>query len=282
MKQRGCDTAQRRTERGKILTMRRAAALLVLASLLASCGFLPRRPVASPPASLAASPTPTATTSPSLDPFSEDPQPSPGGAAVPRFAVGSLVAANAPGLRIRSRPGTEQRVITTLALGAELVVGMGPVLVDDLGWYLVRDDAADPAFSEGWVAAGFEPDPFLVSTGRNPDRSPFLDGFAGTAPGELGPISLPQTRVALRWIASAAGLELCNFSLDLSSEAGDPVRAVRTPVGGFPASGELPYRFFRSSDLDGARVFLIVESNCSWAVSLVRVESSPSPSPSPS
>lgn len=262
--------------------MRRAAALLVLASLLASCGFLPRRPVASPPASVVASPTLAATPSPTVDPFSEEPQATPGGEAVPRFAIGSLVATNAPGLRIRSRPGVEQRVVITLALGRELVVGMGPVLVDDLGWYLVRDGAADPAFDEGWVAAGFEPDPFLVSTGRNPDRSPFVDGFAGTAPGELGPISLPQSRVALRWIASAGGLELCNFSLDLSGEPGQPVRAVRTPVGGFPASGELPYRFLRANDLDGARVFLLVESNCSWAVSFVRVESSPSPSPSPS
>jgi hypothetical protein len=262
--------------------MRRAAAVLVLASLLAGCGFLPRPPAATTSPSGAASLSPSPTPVASADAASEDPQPTPGGSAVPRFAIGSLVATNAPGLRIRSRPGTSQRVLITLGLGVELVVGMGPILVDDLGWYLVRDAAAQPAFDEGWVAAGFEPDPFLVSTGRNPDRSPYLDGFAGTTPGELGPISLPQSRVVLRWIASAGNLELCNFALDVSGEAGDPVRAVRTPVGAFPASGELPYRFLRANDLDGARVYLQVESNCSWAVSFVRVEASPSPSPSPS
>ena len=259
--------------------MRRAATVLsIIALLTAGCGFMPRiaTPTPEPPAT--ATPTAIATQASASEEPSEDPQP-PGTDAIPRFAVGSVVATNAPGLRVRSRPGTEQRVVTTLGLGAELLVGMGPIVVDDLGWYMVRDaDDADPAFGEGWVAAGFEPDPFLVSGGRTPDDSPFLGGFADTASGEFGPTDLAGTRVTLLWIATTGVTDICNFALDLSTESGEPVRAVRTPVGSFPASGELPYRYFRTNGLNGERVFLHVQSTCSWAVSFVQEEPAPAPS----
>ena len=259
--------------------MRRAAILLSIALLMAGCGFMPRIATPTSEPSPTVQPTPTAAPSLATEAPSEDPEPTPGADAVPRFAVGSLVATNAPGLRIRGRPGTDQRVVTSLGLGAELLVGLGPILVDDLGWYLVRDaDDADPQFAEGWVAAGFEPDPFLVSAGFAPGDSPFLGGFADTAPGEFGPTALPGSRVALRWIAATGTTEICNFALDLSGESGDPVRAVRTPVGSFPASGELPFSFFGTNNLDGQPVFVHVESNCSWAVSFVRTERAPSPS----
>jgi hypothetical protein len=250
--------------------MRRAAALIATVLLSGGCGFLPR--MATPvPATASPSVTPTAApTTPSLAP-SESSAPTPGGDAVPRFAVGSLVATNAPGLRVRSRPGTDQRVVTTLGLDAQLLVGLGPILVDELGWYLVRDaDEADPEFAEGWVAAGFEPDPFLVSAGFPPDEGPYVGGFADAAPGEFGPVALPRGPVALRWIAATGPTDICNFALDLSAESGEPVRAVRTPVGAFPASGELPPEYFRANDLEGERVFVHVESNCSWAISFVR------------
>ena len=259
--------------------MRRAAALLTIILLSSGCGFMPRLATPTPAPSATAEPTPTAAPSVATDAPSGEPEPTPGPDVVPRFGVGSLVATNVPGLRIRGRPGTDQRVVTSLGLGAELLVGLGPILVDDLGWYLVRDaDDADPQFSEGWVAAGFEPDPFLVSAGFSPGDSPFLGGFADTAPGEFGPTALPGSRVAVRWIAAARTTDICNFALDLSGESGDPVRAVRTPVGSFPASGELPFRFFRTNDLDGQPVFVHVASNCSWAVSFVRTERAPAPS----
>jgi hypothetical protein len=259
--------------------MRRAATLLSIAFVTTGCGFMPRLPSPTPEPTPTLAPTPTVAPSVGSQPPSTEPQPTPGSEAVPRFTVGTLVATNAPGLRIRSRPGTDQRVVTTLGLGAELLVGLGPILVDDLGWYLVRDgDDAEPNFTEGWVAAGFEPDPFLVSAGFAPEDSPFIGGFADKAPGEFGPTALPDRRVALRWIATTGTTEICTFALDLSTDSGEPVRAVRTPVGSFPASGELPTSFFGSNDLDGARVFVHVESNCSWAVSFVRVEPTPSPS----
>jgi hypothetical protein len=183
---------------------------------------------------------------------------------------GSLAITNAPGLRVRSRPGTEQRVVTTLGVDADLLIGMGPIIIDDLGWYLVRDaDDAEPRFDEGWVAAGFEPDPFLISGGPPPDNNPFLGGFADVASGEFGPVSLPGSRVAFRWIAATDDEQVCNFGVDFSGESGDPIRAVRTPVGSFPASGELPPDYFDANQLSG-NVFVLVQSNCAWAVSFVK------------
>lgn len=259
--------------------MRRAAILLSIALVTAGCGFMPRLPTPTPEPTPTLTPTPTVAPSVASQSPSAEPEPTPGADAVPRFAVGTVVATNAPGLRIRSRPGTDQRVVTTLGLGAELLIGLGPILVDELGWYLVRDaDDGEPDFAEGWVAAGVEPDPFLVSAGFAPDDSPFIGGFADSAPGEYGPTALPDRRVALRWIATTGATDICNFALDLSTESGQPVRAVRTPVGSFPASGELPTSFFDSNDLAGERVFVQVESNCSWAVSFVRVKRTPSPS----
>ena len=259
--------------------MRRAIVLLVVTTIAAGCGFMPRLPTSTPEPTNTPSPIPTPAPSLETEAPSDDPAPTPGEESVPRFAVGSLVATNAPGLRIRSRPGTDQRVITSLGLGAELLVGLGPILVDGLGWYLVRDaDDADPAFGEGWVAAGFEPDPFLVAAGVTPEGGPFLGGFAETSSGEFGPTELPARRIALRWIASAARTEICNFALDLATESGEPIRAVRTPVGSFPASGELPVDFFRANDLEGRRVFVHVESTCSWAVAFWRAEADAAPS----
>ena len=247
--------------------MRTAAPTLALVTLVTACVM----PLEVPSPSPRPSPTqgPTATPSPSPEPSVEA---TPGPDAVPRFAPGSVAVTNAPGLRVRSRPGTEQRVITTLGVDADVLVGMGPIMIDGLGWYLVRDaDDAEPRFAEGWVAAGFEPDPFLISGGPAPDDSPFLGGFADTASGEFGPVSLPDGRVSFRWIAATDDEEVCNFSVDLSAESGQPIRAVRTPVGAFPASGELPPDYFDANDELIGRVFVIVQSNCAWAVSFVEV-----------
>ena len=223
-----------------------------------------------PPPTLRPAPTPSPTAA-----SAETPVPSveatPGPDAIPRFMPGSLAITNAPGLRVRSRPGTGQRVVTTLGVDADLLIGMGPIIIDDLGWYLVRDaDDAEPRFDEGWVAAGFEPDPFLISGGQPPDNNPFLGGFADVAAGEFGPVSLPGSRVAFRWIATTDDEQVCNFAVDFSGESGDPIRAVRTPVGAFPASGELPPGYFDANELSG-NVFVLVQSNCAWAVSFVKV-----------
>jgi hypothetical protein len=263
--------------------MRRAATILTIAALTAGCGLAPPSP------SDSATPTPaeaSAASDASVDTFpspagSADATPRPGPDTVPRFAAGSLAVTNAPGLRLRPRPGTNQGVLTTLGLDADLLVVLGPIMVADLGWYLVRDaDDADPEFSEGWVAAGFEPDPFLISGGTTPADNPVLGGFADTAAGEYGPVAIPDRQVTVRWIAATYQRDVCNFALDLSTGSGDPVRAVRTPVGAFPASGELPSQFFVSNPGLVDSIFALVESDCSWAIAFVREPAAQSPAPS--
>jgi hypothetical protein len=262
--------------------MRRAATILTIAAMTAGCAFTPPASSGSgtpaPEPSISLSPSADASASPAGTP---GPTARPGLDTVPRFAAGSLAVTNAPGLRLRSRPGTDQRVITTLGVDADLLVVLGPIMVADLGWYLVRDaDDADPEFGEGWVAAGFEPDPFLISGGTTPADNPVLGGFADTAAGEYGPVAIPNRRVALRWIAATNRRDVCNFALDLSTGSGDPVRAVRTPVGAFPASGELPAQFFASNPGLVDNLFALVDSDCSWAISFVRELQAESPAPS--
>ena len=68
------------------------------------------------------------------------------------------------GLRMRTRPGLDRLVTTVLGPDVGLLIGLGPVFVDGQGWYLVRDPdrTVPPRFNEGWVAAGFEPDPAIA------------------------------------------------------------------------------------------------------------------------
>jgi hypothetical protein len=246
--------------------MRRWAHLTCLAILVAGCVMPLEVPTPSPTSSPTATPLPTA--GPTQEPSVAA---TPGPANVPRFTPGSLVVTNAPGLRVRSRPATGA-VLETLGAGAQLLAGMGPIMIDGLGWYLVRDaDDADPEFNEGWVAAGFEPDPFLVSAGFGTDDNPYLGGFADTASGEFGPVRIPERRVAFRWIAATDGEEVCNFAVDLGGSSGEPVRVVRTPVGTFPASGDLPPDFFEANAELAGNVFVLVQSDCAWAVSFVEV-----------
>ena len=93
------------------------------------------------------------------------------------------------------------------------------MFVDGQGWYLVRDPdrTVPPRFNEGWAAAGFEPDPFLVPAGFEP-RNPYLAGFAGDRSGEFGPFACPTTNVAIRWIAASLTPDGCNFSVDLAPD----------------------------------------------------------------
>ncbi len=108
-----------------------------------------------------------------------------------------------------------------------LLIGLGPVFVDGQGWYLVRDPdrTVPPRFNEGWVAAGFAPDPFLVPAGFEVPRNPYLAGFAGDRNGEFGPIRLPDPNVAIRWIAAELTPDGCRFSVDLLPAGGKPVPA---------------------------------------------------------
>lgn len=256
--------------------MRRPAASLLVAVLAAGCALTQPMPTPSSPSPVATlQPTPTpepAAPSPTEAPT---PAPTPGPDQVPRLSPGSQAVTNAPGLRVRSRPGTEQRVVTTLGVDAALLIGLGPVMVDGMGWYLVGDaDEADPEFDEGWVAAGFEPDPFLIGSSFEVQENPYLAGFGHDASGEFGPVRIPDDGdVSVRWVAAPVDANGCSFAIDLAPVSGEPVRAIRSTVGSFPAFGDLHSQYFASQPALRGDIFVEVTADCSWALTFVRPRS---------
>lgn len=259
----------------------RAVVLLLAVPLLASCLLL--EPVPTPRPIATRSPTPVPSALPPTATPSPTPLPTPGLADVPVFATGDTAATAAGGLRVRTRPGLDHLVTAVLGSGVGLLIGLGPVLVDGEGWYLVRDPdrASPPRFNEGWVASGFEPDPFLVPADIEVRHNPYLAGFAGDRSGEFGPLRLADAQVAIRWIASALTPDGCTFSVDLTPAGGDPMPAIRATVGGAAAPGDLfsPY-FENHPELIDTDLLVNVESACSWALSFVRAPVRPTQSPS--
>jgi hypothetical protein len=194
--------------------------------------------------------------------------------------AGDAAATAAGGLKLRTRPGLDHLVTTVLGPDVGVLIGLGPVLVDGEGWYLVRDPdrRLPPRFEEGWVAAGFEPDPFLVPASFEVRRNPFLAGFAGDRSGEFGPVRLPDANVAIRWVAAELTPNGCNFSVDLTPADGEAVPAIRAQVGGAPAPGDLFGTYFESHpELVDTELLVTVDSACSWALSFVEVPPAQSP-----
>lgn len=262
--------------------MRRVAPITLVAFLAAACTVTQPSASSSPMATPLPEVTPTASPVPPVTP-SPTVAPTPGPADVPRFVAGSTAITNAPGLRVRSRAGVDQRVITSLGVDARLLIGMGPVFIDGNGWYLVRDaDPADPAFGEGWVAAGFEPDPFLVAASFTVADNPYLAGYAHDGSGEYGPVLLSEgAAVNIRWIAAPLNPNGCSFAVDLRPGSGDSVPAIRTTVGSYPAPGDLYSQFFREHPELHGDIFVTVTTTCSWAVTFVRDAGTLTPVPEP-
>ncbi|HEX6655169.1 MAG TPA: SH3 domain-containing protein [Candidatus Limnocylindria bacterium] len=246
--------------------------LLILSACLVDIQPASRTP--RPTISLSPTPSPSATPSPR-------PSPTPGLRAVPIFAAGDRVAVSAPGLRVRARPGVEQRVITSLGPGAELLIALGPVWVDDTGWYLVRDaNRADLGFTTGWLAAGTTDDPFLTAATFDVRANPYLAGFAGEGDGNAGPVMLANSNVSIIWLAAPPTSGGCSFSVALARPTGDSVQAIRATIGGVPAPGEQFPSFFDAHDeLIGRELSVSVTSDCSWALTFVRQRPEPQPSP---
>ena len=255
----------------------RLTAVLVVALVAAGCTF---PELSSPTPRPSPTPSPTPRPTPTPEPPTPTPDPTPDRAAIPDFAAGEIVASLIDGLRVRVRPGLDAGIATgLLPLDAELEVVMGPFLLEDFGWYLVADaDPADPDFEEGWVAAGYEPDPFLRPTGRTGEGTPFVTSLAGRGDAEEGPMEIGEGDHAIRWIATDPEREGCAFAVSLTPGGGDPVPVIRATVGGGVDRGTLQPQTFDALGVRGA-VFATVASDCDWALVITRVpaaEASPS------
>jgi hypothetical protein len=182
---------------------------------------------------------------------------------------------------VRDLPGTDTRVITgLLSFDAELEVVMGPIVEDGLGWYLVTDaDPDEPEFEEGWVAAGFEPDANLRSTGRVAEDSPVIVSFAQTGDADFGPIDVPHERHVIRWVAVDPEGVRCQFSILLGAGSGDPVPAIRSTVGDTLIPGTLQSSFFVSQPALRGQLFLTAQTDCAWTLAVMREEPEASPAP---
>lgn len=261
--------------------IRRLAAALTLTLVGAGCTLPPLstptvRPTPTPPPSVTATPSPTPA------PPTPTPEPTPDLAAIPAFAAGEIVASRIDGLRVRQRPGIDAPIATgLLPFESQLRVVMGPFLLDDFGWYLVTDaDTAEPAFEEGWVAAGYEPDALLRSTGSVDADAGFLVSLAGSGNAENGPITIRRRLDhAVRWIARDPEGIGCTFAVSLRDASGDPIPAIRATVGSGVDRGILQPQTFASLRVRGT-VFVVVASDCHWSLVLQRMpEAAPTPSP---
>ena len=246
--------------------------------LIAGCTFPLRTPAPSPTARSTPAPTPVATPSPTPSPT---PVPTPGEAEVPRFSAGELIATAIDGLRVRQRPGRSSVVVTgLLPVNASLQVVMGPIYVQDLGWYLVADaDPNEPQFQEGWIAAGFDPSAFLASTGEVSQDSPFIASFAQTGDAEYGPIEIGDGEHAIRWVAVDPERRRCQFSVLLASGGAEPVPAIRATIGNDVVPGTLQPGSFAALGVRG-QVFVTVTSDCAWTFVVQRMPDVEEPPPS--
>lgn len=202
---------------------------------------------------------------------------------MPDFGAGEVVTTAIDGLRVRQRPGLRSVVVAgLLPAGAELQVVMGPVLVEEMGWYLVADaDAGDPEFEEGWIASGFEPEAFLTSTGRIAADSPYVASFAQTGDAEYGPIEIPDEHHAVRWLALDPERVRCQFGVLMAAGSGEPIPAIRATIGNDVVPGTLQPSFFAGQPGLRGQVFLTVSSDCAWTLVVMRVPE-PEPDVSPS
>jgi len=250
----------------------------IIVVLVTACTFPPlQTPPHPPPRPPTPSPSPTPDPTPTPTPV-----PTPDQGAIPRFAAGELVETTIAGMRVRARPGSDGRVIAgLLPFGAVLQVAMGPIPVDDFGWYLLTDNGSG-AFGEGWIAAGYEPEPFLRSTGASATSSAFVHALAATGDAEYGPIPVEtEGDYAIRWVAVDPEAARCTFAVSIAAGGADPVPAIRATLGGDLVPGTLQPSSFDALGVRG-QVFVTVESDCAWSLVVVRVpEATPEPSPSP-
>jgi hypothetical protein len=261
--------------------VRQLCPLVALVVMLAGCTFpeiSSPTPVPTAEPTLQSTPDPTATPTPEATPT---PDPTTDPAAIPSFEGGEIIVTAIDGLRVRQRPGTGGMVVAgLLPLGSELEVVMGPLPVDGLGWYLVIDaDPDEPEFTEGWIAAGYEPDAFLRSSGRFSPDPRTIASFALTGPAEYGPVAIDDEQHAIRWAAVDPQRTRCTFSVSLAAGSSPPIPAIRATIGGNVVPGTLQPGFFAAQPEIRGQVFLSVEGECAWTLAVNRVPAEPEPSP---
>ncbi len=261
-------------------TVRIGFGALTSVMLLTACTFTPlESPTPSP--SPIPTPSPTEGVTPSSAPATPSPSPPP---IVPDFAAGEIIVTSTDGLRVRSLPGLQRPVIAgLLPISARLGVVMGPITVEDRGWYLVNDlGPGEPEFDEGWVAAGFEPDPLLAATGSSIDDSPYVASMDGVADAEQGPIEIGASEYAIRWIAVDPERTRCSFAVTLTpAGGGNPVPAIRATIGTGVDRGILQPQSFGALGVRGP-TFVSVTSDCGWALVLLEIRPPASAPASPS
>lgn len=253
---------------------------IVLSLLVGACTFPLESPTPRPTRSPTPTPSPTAVPTPSP---SQSPSPTPEPIA-PDFDAGEIVATAIDGLRVRSLPGVDRPIVTgLLPLAFELEVVLGPIPVDGLAWYLVADaDGREPNFVEGWVAAGYEPEPLLVGTGRVVEATTAVASMAQAGDAEQGPIEIGEGDHAIRWIGLDPERRRCALAVSIAPAAGgEPLPAIRATIGTGVDRGTLQPQSFAALGLRGP-VFVSVVSDCAWALTIVRVPPTPTPSPAAS
>jgi hypothetical protein len=254
---------------------------LLLSVILAAC-TIPPLLTPSPRPARTASPSPTASPEPTPSPTpSPSPTPEP---LAPDFEAGDVAATTIDGLRVRSLPGTDRPIVTgLLPLAFELEVVMGPLPLDGLAWYLVADaDPREPNFEEGWVAAGFEPDPLLAPTGRRVPEAPYVASMSGTADAEQGPVEIGDGDHAIRWAAlDEPERRRCSFAVSMIPAGGSQaIPAIRATIGTGIDRGTLQPQSFSALRVRGP-TFVDVASDCAWALTILRIPPQPSPTPGP-
>jgi hypothetical protein len=194
--------------------------------------------------------------------------------AAPAFAAGEIVATAIDGLRVRQRPSLSSSVLAgLLPLGAELEVAMGPIVVDDNAWYLVRDAGPEPAFEEGWIASGFAPEPYLMAAGRTNPDSPFVASFAQTGNAQYGPIEISDADHAIRWIALDPERVRCQLSV-LLANPDSPF------VASYAQTGNAQYGPIEITDADHAIRWIALDPErvrCQLSVLLGNSDATPVP-----
>ncbi|MGH2358633.1 MAG: hypothetical protein ACRDGJ_11615 [Candidatus Limnocylindria bacterium] len=239
--------------------------------LLVACTLAPlETPTPAPTATPTPTPTPMPTPTPQLTPT---PQPTPDQASIPAFGGGDIALTTLSGMRVRRLPGVERQVVTgLLPARAELQVVMGPISVDGFGWYLVTDaDPGEPAFDEGWIAAGYEPDPFIAAAGHPPESDPYLASFAHVGAAEFGPVAIPDEFHLIRWLALDPEGVGCTFAVSLAPAGAEPIPAIRATVGSSIIPGTLQRQYFTDQPTVRGQVFVSVTGDCAWTLVVVQL-----------